>query len=127
MVTSFIYLGGVISAVDDNWAEVVRNMTKTLAVWRRMTSILRREEVRPRLSGFFFKSVIHSVLLFGVETCVFTPCMGRILGGFQDQVSRRLMGRLLRRREYWNGEYTSVEAARARAEAGFETMETYIS
>ena len=40
-----------------------------------MTRILSREGERPRVFGFFFKSVVQSVLLFGVETWVLTPCM----------------------------------------------------
>ena len=89
-----------------------------------MTRILRREGARSRLSGFFFKAVIQSVLLFGAEMWVVIPSMGRVLGGFRDQVARRLVGRLPRRRPDRNWEYTSVEAARA--EAGFEPMKTYI-
>ena len=53
-----------------------------------------------------------------------TPHMGRVLGGFQDQLARRLTGRLPRRQADWKWEYTSAEASRA--EAGFENMETYI-
>ena len=50
--------------------------------------------------------------------------MGRVLGGFQYQVARQLPGRLLRRQGNVKWYFTSVEAERA--EAGFETMETYI-
>ena len=50
-------------------------MEKARAAWRRMTRILSREGERPRVFGFFFKSVVQSVLLFGVETWVLTPCM----------------------------------------------------
>ena len=63
-------------------------MEKERAAWRRMTRILSREGERPRVFGFFFKSVVQSVLLFGVETWVLTPCMGRVLGDFQNQVVR---------------------------------------
>ena len=38
----------------------------------------------PRVSGFFFKYVVHLVFLFGAETWVVNPCMGRVMGGFQD-------------------------------------------
>ena len=50
--------------------------------------------------------------------------MERVLGGFQDQLERRLTGQLLRRREDGKWHYTLAEAVRA--DAGFETMETYI-
>ena len=68
MVKSFRYLGRVMLATDDHWKTVVWNLTKARAMWRRMTRILSREEERPRVSGFFFKSVSQSVLLFGTET-----------------------------------------------------------
>ena len=43
MVSSFKYLGKVLLAEDDGWMAVIRNLTKVLAVWRRMTRILGRE------------------------------------------------------------------------------------
>ena len=61
--------------------------------------ILSRDGARPRVYIFFFIAVVQSVLLFGEETCVVTPCMGRVLGGFQDQVEKRLTGKLPWRRE----------------------------
>ena len=50
--------------------------------------------------------------------------MGRALGGFQDQVTRRLTGRLLRRKPDEKWMYTS--AVTAREEVGFQTMAQYI-
>ena len=81
MTTSFRYLGRVISAADNDWPEVVRNLAKAQAVWKRVTRILSREGARPQVSGFFFKDVVQSVLLFGAETWVVNPRMGRVLGG----------------------------------------------
>ena len=72
----------------------------------------------------FFKAAVQSVLLFGAEMWVVTPCTVRVLGGLQYQVARRLTGRLPRRRSDGIWEYTSSEAARD--EAGFEPMDTYI-
>ena len=37
MVTSLKYLGRVISATDDYWKEVVRNLAQAKTVWRRMS------------------------------------------------------------------------------------------
>ena len=47
------------------------------------------------------------------------PCMGRVLGFFQDQVVRKPKGRLPWRRLDRKWYYTSVDA-------GFELTETYI-
>ena len=65
---------------DNDWPVVVQNMVKAWAVWRRMTRILSKEGTDPWVSNFFFGDVIQSVLLFGVETWVVTPHMGRFLG-----------------------------------------------
>ena len=89
-----------------------------------MTRILIMEGAEPRVSGFFFKSVVQAVLLFGLEAWVVTPCMGRVLGGFQNQAAQRLTGRLPQHKTDGNWEYTS--ASTAREEAGFQTMEDYI-
>ena len=96
MVTSFRYLGRLISEADIDWLEMVLNMEKARTVWRRMTGILRRKGAGLQVYVFFFKAVVQSVLLLGAEKWVVTPNMGRVLGGLQDQVARRLTGRLPR-------------------------------
>ena len=65
---------------DDDWPAVVRNLAKAWAVWHRLSRILRREGAAPRVSGFFFKSVVQAVLIFGADTCAVTPCMDQVLG-----------------------------------------------
>ena len=112
------------SVADDHCPAVFQNLAKEQAIWRRMTRVLSREGARLWVSGFFFKAVVYLVLLFGAEMWVVTPNMGQFLVGLQDQVERRLMGRLRRRRADGNWEYTSAEASRD--EVRFEPMETYI-
>ena len=68
MVTSFQYLGWVISAVDDDWPVVVSNLSRARAVWKRMTRILIRKGAELQVYVFFFKAVVQVVLLFGSET-----------------------------------------------------------
>ena len=81
MVTSFKYLGRLLSVADDGWPVVVQNLVKAQTVWQRMSKILIREGARPRVSIFLFKYVVQSVLLFVSETWLVTPCMGRAWGG----------------------------------------------
>ena len=83
MVTSFKYLGRVISATDEYWPAVVRNLARAKTVWRTMSRIFNREGPTPRVSGLFFKAVIQAVLIFGSATLVVTPRMGTALGGFR--------------------------------------------
>ena len=65
MVTSFRCLEQVISEVDNDWPEVVRNLSRVREVRKRMMQILSREGAALRVSGFFFKSVVQVVLIFG--------------------------------------------------------------
>ena len=95
------------------------------AVWQRLTKNFSREGSAPWVSGFLFKAVVQSVLLFIAETWVVTPRMGRVLGErFQYHVAQQLTGRIPRRHTDRKWEYTSVAAARE--EAVFETIEEYI-
>ena len=124
MVTSFKYLVQVISETDNYWSAVVRNLDQATNFWSRMSCILSREGAAPQVSGFFFKVVIQVVLIFGSDTWVVTPCMGKALGGVQTQVMRRLKGKLPLRTTDGKWRYTSE--AMAREEAGFLTMEEYV-
>ena len=55
MVTSFRYLGRVISAADEDCTAVVRNLSRARVVWKSMTRILSREGAKPRVSKFSLK------------------------------------------------------------------------
>ena len=68
--------------------------------------------------------MVQVVLIFGSETWVVTPRMGRDLGGFQDQLAIRLTGWIPRRKP--DGKWTYTLAATSRGEAGFLTTEEYI-
>ena len=81
-VTSFKYLGQVLTVGGDNWPVVVRNLKKARRSWARLTRILGQEGAKPRVSGMFFKAVVKAMLLFGSETWVLTPHMGQALGIF---------------------------------------------
>ena len=79
---------------DDDWPVVVRNLSQARAVWKRMTRILSREGAELQVYVFFFKAIVQEMLIFVSETWFFTPRMGRVMGGFQDQVAQRLTGRI---------------------------------
>ena len=63
-VTFFKYLGQVLTAKDDEWTEVVGNLSKAQKSLARMERIMVREGANPRVSGMFFKAVVQAVLLF---------------------------------------------------------------
>ena len=82
MVTSFKYMEWVLTVADDDWPEVVGNLRKSRKSWAQLESILGQEGNNPRVLGVFSKAVVQVVMLFGSETLVKTPHMGRDLGSF---------------------------------------------
>ena len=86
-VTTFRYLGRVLTAGDDDWIAVVGNLGKARKSWGRLSWILIREVADPKVSGSFYKAVAQAVLLFGAETWVLTPRMERALDSFQHRVA----------------------------------------
>ena len=98
ILTAFRYLGRVLTTGDDDWLAVVGNLGKARKSWGRLSRILIREGVDPKLLGHFYKAVAQAVLLFGAETWVLILSMERALDSFQNRVARRLTGRQPRRR-----------------------------
>ena len=84
ILPQFKYLGRVVLAADEDWPEVIRNLTKARGVWRRTTRILSREGGRLQVPVLLFKAVVQLVLLFDAETWVVNPHMRRVLGAFHD-------------------------------------------
>ena len=78
---------------DDYCPEVVGTLRKAQKSCERMASILGWEGTFPRVLGVLFKAVVQAVLLFGSETWVLTPRMGRALRSFHHRVTRRITGR----------------------------------
>ena len=80
-------------ASDDDWTEVVGNLQKERKIWARLSRILGREGYNTRVLVVLFKAVVQTVMLFGAETWVMTPHIGRALEGFQHRVTRQITGR----------------------------------
>ena len=117
-------MGWILVAMENDWSAVVGNLKKAQKSWAWLTRILGQEGDNPRISGVFFKAVKQAGLIFGSETCVLNPCMGRALGSFQHGVARRIMGIQPRRRE--EGGWEFLPLAIAMAEAGFGEIGFYI-
>ena len=74
----------------DYWPTVVGNLRKAQKRWGRMSRILGQEGSDTRNSRNFYKAVFQVTLLFGEESWVVYPRIGRILGGFHHRVASRL-------------------------------------
>ena len=88
MVTSFKYLGRVLTEADNTWPAIVGNLSKAQKIWARLARILGWEGANPRVSGIFFKAVVQAVMLFGSETWMLTSRMGLSLGSLQHGFAR---------------------------------------
>ena len=67
-MTTFKYLGRVMTAGDDDWPAVVGNLQKARKSWGRLSRILIWEGADTKVLGKFFKAVTQAVLLLEAET-----------------------------------------------------------
>ena len=100
LVTSFRYLGRVLSVADDNCPGVLHNLRKAQQNWEWISRVLIREGVDARTLGRIYVTVVQAVMLYGFETWVMTPRSGRVLDGFHHRVARKLIVRQPRRGRY---------------------------
>ena len=91
-VPSFKHLGHIIFSTDDICTEVDLNLQWVQGKWGRIVSILGREGADKRTAGKFYVVVVQAVLLFGSETWVVTPRLGKALAGFHHQAVHRMAG-----------------------------------
>ena len=80
-------------ADDNDWLAVVCNLRKARRKWERLTRVLIREGADAQTSGQIYLVVVQSVLLYGSETWVMTPRIGRVFVEFHDRVAHRLIGK----------------------------------
>ena len=89
-VLEFKYLGRVITYWDDNCREVVGNLRKVRKRWYKMLKISGQEGSYPQTSRNFNKALVQATLIFGAESWMISPCIGRNIGGFLHRVAHRL-------------------------------------
>ena len=124
-VSSFKYLGTILTEGEDDWMAVTGNLGKARKSWGILQRILSREVATKRVSGDFFKAVVQQVLLFGAETWVVSPRMERALSSFIHGSARRITGRQPRRG--WDGKWLYPSLVGAMKEAGFTDVRTSIN
>ena len=66
------YLGRIMYRSDNDWPEVLNNIRKARQMWGQIGKILWREGAKTTFSEFFYRTVVHAVLLFGEEERVLT-------------------------------------------------------
>ena len=86
MVIYFRYLERFLTTKDDDWTEVIENLHKAFRSWVQLSWILGRKDANDRMSRHLYLAIVQTVLLFGSETWVVTPNIGRLLGGFHHRM-----------------------------------------
>ena len=66
MASSFKYMGRVLTAEDDDWAEVILNLRKLQKRWAKMLQILVWYGDNVRLYSLFYKSMDQAILIYGL-------------------------------------------------------------
>ena len=123
-MSEFRYLGRLLTAMDDDWPEVVGNIWKARVSWGRLVRVLGREGADPKVSRSFYTAVTQQVLLFGAETWVLMRKMESALYAVQGRVARRLTGR--QPRQGRDGRWFYPALAGAMKEAGVVRIRTSI-
>ena len=123
-VTSYRYLGRVMTDTDDDWPAVAGNLRKARVSWGRLARILGREGADPKVSHSFYTALTQQVLLFGAESWVLTKRMESSLDAFQVRVARRLTGQIPRRVR--DGKWLYLPLAGATKEEGIVRARTSV-
>ena len=92
-ITSFKYLGRILTVANDDWQAVVNNLRKARRSWEILKRVLGRKGADSRTLVKIYLEVVHSVLLFELETWLMIPRIRRVLGRFHHRLACRLMGR----------------------------------
>ena len=123
MASSFRYLGWNLTAVDDDWPAVIKNLWKEQKMWACISRVLGREGSGTIILVRFYLAVVQATLLFGSEAWFVTPHMARNLGGVHHQVARRITVKLPCHQS--DGSCNFPPLAEAMREAGLEELEIY--
>ena len=57
---------------------VIGNLQKARRRWDRLSRVMGQEGTYERTLGYLYLFIVHSVLIFGLETGVITPHIGRL-------------------------------------------------
>ena len=72
--------------MDDDWPEVVHNLSKAQKKWEKMLWVLGREGVDDWTLGPFYVVVLQAVFLYKLETWIMSPRIGRTMVDFHHRV-----------------------------------------
>ena len=109
---------------DNNWLAVLQNFSKACMVCNRLGKMLLQEGSDPQVSAIFYRAVVQSVLIFGLETWVFPYTMSRKIEGVHVGFLRRITRQ--RAVQQKDGTWRKVAAEMVLEKAGTQPLGTYI-
>ena len=122
--TSFKYMGRLLTASDNNWSSVVKNLRKTRMKWAMFSRILGQEGANVWKSVTVYKAVVNEILLFGSETWMMTPRIRWTLRGFHHRVERCIAG--MKPKHDTMGRWYFLPLEAEMTVSGLDDMDTYI-
>ena len=123
-VKQFRYLGRILDENDDDNHALQRQLARARTKWGRIASVLRSQGVKPRAMGYFYKAIVQTILLYGLETWVLSDFQLKQLRSFHSRVARYLTGRHIRQNE--DGTWFHPPTDGVLEEAGLRTIDEYI-
>ena len=124
-VDVFKYLGRPLASTDSDWPAINGNLAKARKRWGMIRRVIAREGADARVSGYFYKAVVQSVVLYGCETWTLDEAKLKALGGFHNRVTRSIAHRR-GTRDPQTGVWSYPPIAMARERASIFSMEHYI-
>jgi hypothetical protein len=89
-VTSFKYLGRILTQNDNDTAAIEGNLLKARNRWARVRKILAQSGATPKHMVSFYLTIVQAILLYGAETWVLSDAMKRKLSSFHNRCARYL-------------------------------------
>ena len=121
----FNYLGRLLGRSDDDWPEVLHNISKARQVWGRLGNILQREGAEPTVSGKFYHAVVQAVILFGADTWELTDTMIQSIEGAHMSFLRQVTHKQATQLRY--GSWRKVPEEEVLQGSGTYTLRTYVA
>ena len=67
-VHQYTYLGRPLTATDDDWPAVRKNIGKATGRWMGISKIITKAGLNQKARTTFYRAIVHSTLLFGAES-----------------------------------------------------------
>ena len=95
-VTTFRYLGRVLSDDDSDLTAYMQNIARARAKWAQLRRVLRADGIKKKTCSRLYLVIVSAILLYGSETWVITARMRQLLTTFHIKVARQIAKALIR-------------------------------